>query len=286
MVRLELVVITLACMLPAGSARAQQATPPPMTGVTITGDYGAHLPIDISQDGHKIDNLIHVMHIFMAILFVGWGAFFAYCLVQYRARPAHVANSVLGKAKASKYSEIAVAIFEAVLLFGFAIPVWGRVKSDIPTDDPIRVRVLGEQFAWNFHYPGADGQFGLIDPKAVDAATNPMGLVRDGHGKDDVVSGEFHVPVGRPVVADITSKDVIHSFFVPVLRVKQDAVPGMRVPIWFRTKPNTMGTYEVACAQLCGNNHYSMKALMYVDTDERFKKWMEEKSAPPKEFDE
>ena len=265
---------------------AQQAAAPPTTGVTISGEYGPFLPTDISVDGHQIDNLIHVLHVFMGILFIGWGAFFVYCLVQYRARSGHAASSVLGKAKASKYSEIAVAIFEAVLLFGFAIPVWGRVKSDIPTDNPLRVRVLGEQFAWNFHYPGADGQFGRIDPKLVDTATNVMGLVREGHGADDVVSGELHVVEGKPVIAEISSKDVIHSFFVPVLRVKQDAVPGMRVPVWFRTRPSTKGVYEVACAQLCGNNHYSMRALMYVDTQQEFDAWFAKKIAPPKEFEE
>jgi len=256
----------------------------PKTSVKIDGEYGAFLPPDVSVNGHKVDELFWIVHVFMGILFVGWGIFFVYCLVRFRQRANHRASCEPIKAKPSKYSEIAVAVVEAVLLLGFSIPIWASVKNDIPTpaENPVRLRVVGEQFAWNFHYPGADGKFGRVDPKLIDTATNPLGLDRSNDGADDIFSLEMHIPVSRPVICEISSKDVIHSFSLPVMRVKQDAIPGMRIPVWFQATKT--GTYEVACAQLCGNNHYSMRALMYIQDPVAFEKWLVEKSKPPEEF--
>jgi cytochrome c oxidase subunit II len=147
------------------------------------------------------------------------------------------------------------------------------------------VRVVGEQFAWNFHYPGNDKMFGRTNPTLVNTATNPLGLDRgDAAGADDIAFGELHVPVNRPVIVDVTSKDVIHSFFIPVMRVKQDAIPGMRIPVWFT--PTVEGTYEVACAQLCGNNHYAMRAIMYVEPQEKVEAWMAERLKPAEAFED
>jgi cytochrome c oxidase subunit 2 len=224
----------------------------------------------------------------MVLLFVAWGVFFVYCLLKFRQRSGHRAVIDPIKAKVSKWAEIGVAVFEAALLIGLAIPVWASVKRDFPSDTgdaPAQhVRVVAEQFAWNFHYPGPDGAFGRTGPQFINMATNILGRdPSDPHGADDVVSGELHIVKDRPVIAEITSKDVIHSFFLPVMRVKQDAVPGMRIPVWF--KAALTGNYEVACAQLCGNNHYSMRALMAVHgTQQEFDAWLESKR--PVEFDE
>lgn len=268
--------------------QAQTAPPPDTSGIQIDGEYGPWLPPNIAthEYAHKVDLLIDVLHVFMVLLFVGWGIFFVYCLVRFRARPGHKANPSPVKGKVSKYAEIAVALFEAGLLVGISFPVWAAVKNDLPlNENPVHVRVIGEQFQWNFHYPGPDGKFGPTSRDLVDTATNPVGVDRSHpDGADDIVSGEFHIPVNRPVIAQIGSKDVIHSFFVPVLRVKQDAIPGMRIPMWFQA--GKTGNYEVACAQLCGNNHYSMKAVMVVETAEAFEAWVAEKSKPPEEFDE
>ncbi|MBI4719498.1 MAG: hypothetical protein HY763_17010 [Planctomycetes bacterium] len=268
-----------------------EAAAPTTPGVKIDGAYAdwrnLWLPPDISQHGHNIDGLIYFLHGFMGVLFVGWGVFFVYCLFRFRQRAGQRADYNLVKAKPSKYAEIAVAIIEAVLLLGFSVPIWASVKNDLPTEaqNPLRVRVLAEQFAWNFHYPGKDGKFGRTAPQFVNTASNPVGLDRsDANAKDDIVSGEMHLPVDRPVICDISSKDVIHSFAVPVLRVKQDAIPGMRIPVWFQATKT--GSYEIACAQLCGNNHYSMRAVMVVEPKDRFDHWLEEKSKPPEEFEE
>ena len=102
-------------------------------------------------------------------------------------------------------------------------------------------------------------------------------------GPASFTAGELHFPVDRPVLAELSSKDVIHSFFLPTMRVKQDAIPGMRIPVWFEAKDT--GTYEVACAQLCGNNHYSMRALMVIEKDDAaFEAWLD--SQKPEVFDE
>ena len=128
--------------------------------------------------------------------------------------------------------------------------------------------------------------FGRAGPQFIDMATNILGIDPDDeYGADDIVSGELHVVAGRPVIAQVTSKDVIHSFSIPVLRLKQDTIPGMRIPVWFQTKDDAAGNYEVACAQLCGNNHYTMRALMVIHaTQEEADAWLE--SEKPEEFDE
>ncbi len=94
----------------------------------------------------------------------------------------------------------------------------------------------------------------------------------------------MHIEVDRPVIAELMSKDVIHGFGVPVMRVKQDVIPGMRIPVWF--EPGKTGNYEIACAQLCGNNHYTMRAVMVVHDAADYAAWFETASAPPEEFDE
>jgi len=275
-------------LLAAAPVWADTATAPVSTA-KIDGEYGFWLPPNIATQNqkyaHQGDWLINVLHVFMVLLFVGWGIFFVYCIVRFRARPGHKADSRLVKAKVSKYLEVGVAVFEAALLIGLAIPAWAQVKTELPPADknPFRVKVIAEQLQWNFHYAGPDGKFGKTSPTLVNSGSNPLGVDRgDPSGADDFASGEFHIPVDRPVIAEVTSKDVIHSFFIPVLRVKHDAIPGMRFPVWFEA--GKTGNYEVACAQLCGNNHFSMRALMVVEKADAFAAWVAEKSKPAEEF--
>lgn len=192
-----------------------------------------------SEHGGRIDHIIDILHVFMGILFAGWGIFFIYCLVRFRQRTGHAANYTLIKAKASKYAEIGVGIFEAVLLLAFSMPVWAEYKNSPPAEDKrYEVRVVGEQFQWDFHYAGKDGKFGQTDAKLI-SASNPLGLKDDDpNSADDIVTvNEFHIPVGKPIYLRLTSKDVIHSFAIPVMRVKQDVIPGMEIPIWFTANP-------------------------------------------------
>jgi cytochrome c oxidase subunit II len=249
------------------------------------------MPPLASAHGGQIDSLISWIHIFMFVLFIGWGAFFIYVLVRFRKSRQPVADYTGVTSNASKYSEIAVALIEAVLLIGFAIPLWAARIGDLPAEnEALVVEVTAEQFAWNIHYAGPDGKFGRTDIKLLDLQSNPLGLDRDDPaGADDVTTlNQLYLPVNRPIIIKLRSKDVIHSFGVPEFRVKQDAIPGLTIPIWFvpnvttadmRTKVGKAEfQYEIACAQLCGLGHAKMRGFVTVQSAEEFQKWLEEES--------
>jgi cytochrome c oxidase subunit 2 len=225
----------------------------------------------------------------MLILFVGWGAFILYVLVRFRQARNPVADYTGVTSHRSTYLEIGVAVVEAVLLIGFAIPLWAARIGDIPPEnESVVVQVTGEQFAWNIHYPGPDGRFGRTNIKLIDLQSNPLGLDReDPAAQDDVTTvNQLHLPVNKPAIVRLRSKDVIHSFGVPEFRVKQDAIPGLTIPIWFvptittaemRTRTgNAAFTYEIACAQLCGLGHARMRGFVTVHSAEEFQKWLED----------
>ncbi len=199
------------------------------------------LPIDASAHGPEIDNMIGVVHWLMFALFIGWGTFFVYTLIRFRRSRQAAADPEGVKSHASSYLEVAVALFEVVLIVGFAVPLWAKRVNAFPDEkEALVVRVVAEQFAWNVHYPGADGQFGRTDINLV-TAENPIGLDRsDPSGKDDITTiNQLNLPVGRPVIVRLTSKDVIHSFGIPLLRVKQDVIPGQVIPVWFKPVETT-----------------------------------------------
>jgi cytochrome c oxidase subunit 2 len=175
--------------------------------------------------------------------------------------------------------EVGVALVEAILLVGFAIPAWANRVDDIPNErDAVVVRVIAEQFAWNAHYPGADGVFGRTDIKLV-AAENPIGLDRtDPAAKDDITTiNQLNLPVNRPILIHLSSKDVIHSFSLNQMRVKQDAVPGVSFPVWF-TATKT-GDWEINCSQLCGLGHYRMRGFYSIKTQQDYDNWLKEEAA-------
>jgi len=164
----------------------------------------------------------------------------------------------------------------------------------LPNDNEVHhIRVIAQQFAWNIHYPGEDGQFGKTAIKLIDEETNPIGLDRNSpFGKDDIVSkNQMHLPVNKQVMIHLSSMDVIHSFGIPEMRIKQDAIPGMTIPFFFTptmtsaefltlikgTIREGMG-YEIACAQLCGNSHYRMRGYVTIDTEEEYAAWLVEQA--------
>ena len=164
------------------------------------------------------------------------------------------------------------------------------MSQELPSESEATVvRVVAEQFAWNVHYAGADGRFGRTDIKLV-SADNPLGLDRsDASAKDDITDiNNLHVPVDRPVLVQLLSKDVIHSFGLYEMRVKQDAIPGMQIPVWFIPTVTTADMrrnlgkadfeYEIACSQLCGLGHYRMRGVVIVETADEFQKWMAEQA--------
>jgi len=238
--------------------------------------YGYWLPMNVSTHGDKVDLLINVLHVFMALLVVGWGIFFVYCLIRFRQSANPIARYEPMKGKASKYLEIFIVVFEAFLLVGLSMPVWSDFKSGLPSEsEALTVHVMGEQFAWNVQYPGKDGVFGRKAPQFV-TPENLLGLDPDDpNGKDDFNSiNNLHVPVGRPVIIKLTSKDVIHSFKVPVLRLTQDAIPGQEIPFWFNT--TRTGDFDIACAQLCGLGHYRMRGQIHIQSQADYDAWLAE----------
>jgi len=245
-------------------------------------------PVNASEHGYQIDHIIEFCHWFMGALFVGWSCYFVFVLIRFHKSRYRAADHEGVKSGISTHLEFAVVLIEAVLLVGFAVPLWAKRVNEFPRDkDAILVHAIGQQFNWNFHLPGPDGVFGRRDVNLV-TNTNPVGLdSNDPASKDDiVVLGELHVPVNKPVIVELTSKDVIHNFALVNMRIAQDAIPGQMIPMWFR--PITPGTYEIICGQLCGLGHYSMKGTLVVDTPADYQAWLKERvelsgtqSAPP-----
>ncbi len=236
------------------------------------------LPVAASSHAADVDTVIVLVHVLMLALLVGWGTYFVWVLIRYRQsrQPAPLAAGTRGRLALS--TEVLVVLCETALLVGLAVPLWFRLTATpASADGATVVRVVAEQFAWTAHYPGADGQFGQTRP-ALLSDTNPLGLDRTGAGRDDIVSpGLLHVPVNIPVIVQLSSKDVIHSFGVPAMRIKQDAVPGLSTPVRFT--PTREGPFEIVCSQLCGLAHYRMRGLIVVDSVDAYRRFLAEEAA-------
>jgi cytochrome c oxidase subunit 2 len=217
--------------------------------------FWLHLPEQASTYAHEIDGIFHLIMWITGIVFVIVEALFVYFLWKYRHREGRQAHYTHGNNRLEVIWTIIPALI-CVMLALISRRIWSEIKERMPTD-AMQIQVTGEQFAWNIRYPGPDGKFGTAD--------------------DILTLNQLHFPVGKPVVAELTSKDVIHSFFLPEFRVKQDAVPGMKTKIWFEAL--RVGHWEIACAELCGLGHFRMKGFVTVDTPEDYEKWLAEQSA-------
>lgn len=166
---------------------------------------------------------------------------------------------------------VTAAILATLILPGLRL--WAQIYSAPPLDS-LRVEVTGQQFEWNIRYPGKDGIFGRIDSHLI-TSDNPLGLdENDPTSKDDIVLlNQLYLPLFKPVAIRLRSKDMVHSFFLPHFRVKQDTVPGLAIEIWFT--PTRLGKYEIACAELCGLGHYRMRGFLQVMPLGEFEKWLE-----------
>ena len=236
----------------------------------------AMFPIQASTHAAEVDQMTVLVHWLMLVLFVGWGFFFLFVLFRFRKGANPKASYTGAHGKFAKSPEVAVALIEIALLVFYAIPAWAtRVKAFPAESEAVVVRVIAEQFAWNIHYPGPDGKFGRTDIKLV-SADNPIGLDRsDSAAKDDITTiNQLNLPVDRPVLVHLSSKDVIHSFGLYEMRVKQDAIPGMNIPVWFI--PNRVGEYEIACSQLCGLGHFRMRGFVTIQAAGDYQKWFDD----------
>ncbi len=234
------------------------------------------LPSLASVHGVDIDRVFLATLVITGVLFIGLQLLLAYFSVRYREQQGRPAQCWVRPGLEKRFAVIA-----AVIIFGVDIAIfamgeseWFKAWGAAPPGAEI-IEVTGEQFMWHFRYPGQDKSFGRTEPRLV-SATNPLGLdPQDPAGKDDVLSTNLlHLVVDKPVRLQLRAKDVIHSFFLPNLRVKQDVVPGMRIEVWFQ--PAKAGVYEIACAQLCGLGHYRMRAFLTVQPQAEFEKWLTE----------
>jgi cytochrome c oxidase subunit 2 len=222
------------------------------------------LPPVASAHGPAVDALIGSVHVFILVLAAAFFLFFVVCLVRFNRRAHPVARYRGASPRLAWIVVGAIAIIELVELFGVAIPLWASRVHDVPAAaQATTIRVVAEQFAWNAHYPGPDGVFGRTDPRLI-TPEEPLGIDRrDPAAADDFTTvNEINFPVDRPVIIELTSEDVVHSLSLPQMRVKQDAIPGMMVTVWFVPTRTTDGApWEINCSQLCGLAHYRMRGF-------------------------
>lgn len=233
-------------------------------------------PPAITKLGERVDAQFMATLIITGIVFVLAQLALGILLLRFRANGGR-AHYTHGNNKLETLWTVATA----VMFIGLGIAAtrsWATYHSP-PSPNALQIEVTGQQFAWNFRYPGPDGTFGRTDPKLIDeAAGNPLGLdMSDPAAKDDLVLPIMAVPVNRQVELIIKSKDVTHSFFVRELRLKQDAVPGMVIPMHFTA--DKVGTYEVVCAELCGLGHHRMRTTLQVLPEAQYEQWLREQAA-------
>ncbi len=238
------------------------------------------LPESIAAHSAAID---HQFKITLAIIGVGFllthGAL-GYAVWRHRAKNGDQYSR--GNARV----EIILAVITSSVFVALAVTgqkVWSELRLGEMPRDSARIEVVAQQFAWNFRYPGADGKFGSTDPalyndsdNSLGARPGPLGIdPLDESGKDDLVRTSLVIPVNRPINLTLRSKDVIHDFYVPALRLKQDAVPGMKIDIHFTATRE--GRYEIACAELCGQLHHQMRAYLDVRSQSAYEEWLKVK---------
>ncbi len=214
-------------------------------------------PQDVSESGYWVDRLFYLGFWLTSITFLLVVGILIYFVLRYRSREGRKAYYTHGNSRQAFLLTLSLALLVFVVIdVNLAIhdhfaweAIWGESKEH---EDPIRVQIMPEQFAWNIRYAGPDSQFGTDD--------------------DIVTINDLHIPVNRRVNIALKSKDVIHSFFVPNFRVKQDALPGMVTHISLHAKKN--GKFDIACAEHCGLGHYRMRGSLTVQTQQEFESWL------------
>jgi cytochrome c oxidase subunit 2 len=234
-------------------------------------------PPPINQHGLAYDEQFMRTLIICGIIFFVAQFALGYAIFKFRADGRRASYSHGNDKLETLWTSATALLFLGLVLMGSKI--WAGVHFDEAPPDSIPIEVLGKQFAWSFRYPGPDGKFGRTDLKLVnDSAGNPFGLDdKDPAAKDDLVSASLKIPVGKPIKLIMHSRDVIHNFFVRELRVKQDIVPGMEIPLHFQA--DKTGVFEVPCSELCGLGHFQMRTTMTVLSEADFEKWKQQQQA-------
>ena len=228
------------------------------------GIWGFPFPENISTNGHLIDDVIVYIDKVLVLFFGVVVAAIVYFIIRYRSRPGHKAVYETGN---KKVYVIATILLGMLVFFSIDAVIEHMAFRDLkevfwnfPTGkDVLKIELMPQQFAWNVRYAGLDGEFATTD---------------------DIVAplSQMHVPVDTPVVVQASSFDVVHAFYVPELRFKQDIVPGMVTTFWFDAVKT--GKFEIACSALCGNGHYKMRGNLVVESKEDFQKWLSGQATP------
>jgi len=216
-------------------------------------------PENVSTFGADVDGIFWFIFYIVTVWFFLTEGLILYFVFRYRRKPGRKSVYAAGDTWAQLAWVLVPLAIVVVLDFFIDLrggDVWAKVKLQRPPTDFV-VHGIGKQFNWEFVYAGADGKFGTED--------------------DITTDNELHVPVGKPIQVILMSRDVIHSFFLPHFRLKQDALPGRRIPVWFEATKT--GEFEIPCAELCGFGHSGMKGLLVVHTPDEYQKWYQEKSA-------
>lgn len=214
-------------------------------------------PENVSTFGAEIDSIFTLILYVTGVMFVIVEAVLIYFIIRYRRRDGRKAEYIRGHRTAEVVWTVVPFLLVGLLAFRSA-GTWLDLKSPARfPEDALGLSVAAKQFEWNVSYPGADGQLGTAD--------------------DFVTRNELHFPVGQPVRVTLTAEDVIHSFFLPEFRVKQDVVPGMETYVWFEA--TRTGEFTLGCAELCGLGHYRMRGTVFVHTPEEFQQWMATEAA-------
>ncbi len=230
-------------------------------------------PKDVSLDGYRIDETIQYTDAVITFYFSVVVLCMILFVIKYRSRPGHTARFDRGDSRKNLIATVAMgllvffsidAVIEAMSFRDLKEAFWNFPRGS----EVVRIESMPQQYAWNFRYAGPDGQFAT---------------------EDDIIPplNHMHIPVNRPVVIQIAPWDVIHSFYIPNFRVKVDATPGMINALWFQATET--GTFEIACAELCGNGHYRMKGFLTVESEEDFEEWLKnlgEQAAQDDEWEE
>lgn len=254
-----------------------------MNSILHALDMLSWFPENISTFGQELDNLFGIIYYLCVAIFVLTFGIMGYFLVVYRYRPNRKAHNYHG----NNLVEITWTVLPTILFGALGIysdDIWERTKYSkrIPTPE-VEILIMAKTYGWQFLYPGADGKFGrnsYTDRTARNlmTAVNPFGIdSTDPASADDFTTeNAFTVPVNANIVMRGSSQDVLHSFFLPNMRVKQDVVPGTWMNIWYNAFKT--GKYEVACAELCGGGHYGMRADYEVMSKSEYDKWLDKKA--------
>lgn len=227
-------------------------------------------PPAINEHARNFDSQFHLTLLLTGGIFLVAQAVLGFVILRARRRTKSEYSHGNNRLEVIWTAATAVLFLGAVFL---STRIFTSVHLGAPAPNALRVEALAKQFSWSFRYPGPDGKYARLDVRQINDATgNPFGQdERDPAGKDDIVTAALRVPAGRPVELMLRGRDVIHNFFVRELRLKQDLVPGMIIPLRFQA--DVPGTYEVACSELCGLGHHLMRTVLIVMPPDEFAAW-------------